>query len=91
MWFYIYNCGPYSKFLKVKKTFKVLGFILILLCLIGVILTGERSNSFKALIGFSIFILIIDYVKLKIKLSYFLPFCYFLNFYNFQIILNIDM
>ena len=31
-------------------------------------LTGERSNGFKALLGFSIFILAIDYVKLKIKI-----------------------
>ena len=31
-------------------------------------LTGERSNGLKALIGFSIFISIIDYVKLRSKI-----------------------
>ena len=54
--------------LKSKKTLKIFGFFIILLCLIGVILTGERSNGLKALIGFLIFISIIDYVKLRNKL-----------------------
>ena len=32
------------------------GFLIIILCLVGVMLTGERSNGLKALIGFLIFI-----------------------------------
>ena len=59
--------GYVLNFLKSKKTLKIIGFLIILLSLVGIILTGERSNSLKALIGFLIFISIIDYVKLKIK------------------------
>ena len=39
---------------------------------IGVILTGERSNGLKALIGFLIFISMIDYVNLRSKIIAFL-------------------
>jgi len=54
-----------------KKVLKVLGLIIILFCLVGIMLTGERSNSLKALIGIAIFISIIDYVKLKQKILIF--------------------
>tara|TARA_E500000178_G_scaffold16919_2_gene16155 strand:+ start:12155 stop:13423 length:1269 start_codon:yes stop_codon:yes gene_type:complete len=64
--------GYVLNFLKSKKILKIFGFLLILLCLAGVILTGERSNGLKALIGFLIFISIIDYVKLKGKILIFL-------------------
>ncbi len=60
--------GYILNFLSTKNKLKTLGFITILFCLIGIMLTGERSNGFKALLGFSIFILAIDYVKLKIKI-----------------------
>ena len=43
---YIFN------FLKSRKTLKISGLLIILSILIGVMLTGERSNSLKALIGF---------------------------------------
>ena len=58
--------------LKSKKILKILGFTIVLLSLLGIILTGERSNALKALIGFLIFISIIDYVKLKSKILIFL-------------------
>ena len=64
--------GYVLNFLKSRKILKTFGFLLILLCLAGVILTGERSNGLKALIGFLIFISIIDYVKLKGKILIFL-------------------
>ena len=60
--------GHILNFLKPKNKLKSLGFIIILFCLVGIMLTGERSNGFKALIGFSIFILAIDYVKLRNKI-----------------------
>ena len=60
--------GYILNFLKSKNKLKSLGFIIILFCLVGIMLTGERSNGFKALIGFSIFILLIDYVKLRNKI-----------------------
>ena len=43
--------GYILNFLKSKKIFKIFGFLIILLCLVGIILTGERSNGLKALIG----------------------------------------
>ena len=64
--------GYILNFLKSKKFFKIFGFFLILLSLVGVILTGERSNGLKALIGFLIFISIIDYVNLRSKIIAFL-------------------
>ncbi len=63
---YIFN------FLKSQKKLKIFGFLILALTLLGVILTGERSNGLKALIGFIIFISIIDYVKLRSKIIIFL-------------------
>ena len=59
---YIFNL------LKSQNNLKIFGFLILALCLFGVILTGERSNGLKALIGLVIFISMIDYVKLKVKL-----------------------
>ena len=63
--------GYILNFLKSKKFLKVLGFIIILFSLFGIILTGERSNSLKAIIGIMIFVSIIDFVKLKQKILIF--------------------
>ena len=63
---YIFN------FLKSQNNFKIFGFLILALSLFGVILTGERSNGLKALIGFIIFISMIDYVKLRSKIIIFL-------------------
>ena len=64
--------GYILNFLKSQKILKIFGLFLILLSLAGVILTGERSNGLKALIGMFIFISIIDYVKFKNKILIFL-------------------
>ena len=64
--------GYVLNFLKSQKILKIFGFLIILLSLVGIILTGERSNGLKALIGFSIFISIIDYLKLRNKILIFL-------------------
>ena len=45
--------GYFLNFLKSKKILKVFGLIIILFCIVGIMLTGERSNSLKALIGLS--------------------------------------
>ena len=63
--------GFILNFLKSKKILKLFGFLIIFFCLVGVMVTGERSNGLKALIGFSIFISIIDYVKLRDKILVF--------------------
>ena len=63
---YIFN------FLKSQKNLKIFGFLVLVLSLFGIILTGERSNGLKALIGFIIFISMIDYVKLRSKIIIFL-------------------
>ncbi len=60
--------GYILNFLKSQKILKTFGFLLILLTLVGVMLTGERSNGLKALTGLIIFISIIDYVKFKNKI-----------------------
>ena len=60
--------GYILNFLKSQKILKIFGLLLILLILVGVMVTGERSNGLKALIGLIIFISIIDYVKFKNKI-----------------------
>jgi len=76
--------GYILNFLKFKKSLKIIGFLIILLCLIGIMITGERSNGLKALIGLLIFISIIDYVKLRSKImilfSLFIIFFLTINF-----------
>ena len=64
--------GYILSFLKSQKIFKIFGFIIILVCLTGIMVTGERSNGLKALIGLLIFISIIDYVNWKKRLFVFL-------------------
>ncbi len=64
--------GHVLNFLKSHKVLKIFGFLIVLFSLVGIIFTGERSNSLKALIGFLIFISIIDYVKLRSKVLIFL-------------------
>ncbi len=79
--------GYILNFLKSKKALKALGLIIILFCLVGIMLTGERSNSLKALIGFVIFISIIDYVKFKQKILIFITivatFIFAINFSDY--------
>ena len=77
--------GFILNFLKEKRILKLLGFIIIFFCLVGVMVTGERSNGLKALIGLSIFIAIIDYVKLRDKILFFLTlFIIFIFTINFS-------
>ena len=59
---------------KSPKILKLIGFMIILFCLVGIMLTGERSNGLKALIGIVIFFSIIDYIKLKQKILIFIVF-----------------
>ena len=68
--------GYILNFLKSKNILKIFGFLLILLTLVGVMLTGERSNGLKALIGLIVFIFIIDYVKFKNKILILLSILY---------------
>ncbi len=79
--------GYILNFLKSKNKLKSLGFIIILFCLVGIMLTGERSNGFKALIGFSIFILAINYVKLRnkilVSIIFFSIFFFTINFSDY--------
>ena len=80
--------GYVLNFLKSKKIFKIFGFFLILISLLGIILTGERSNGLKVLIGFLIFISMIDYVNLRSKilafLSIFIIFFFTINFSDYM-------
>ena len=80
--------GYILNFFKSKKFLKIFGFLVILFCLVGIMLTGERSNSLKALIGIVIFISVIDYIKLKQKILIFIAFfaIFFFLQLTFQII-----
>ena len=71
---YIFN------YLKSQKSLKIFGILIALLCLVGIMLTGERSNGLKALIGFIIFISLIDYVKLRSKILILLSFFFVIFF-----------
>ena len=79
--------GYILSFLKSPKILKIFGFIIILVCLIGIMVTGERSNGLKALIGLLIFVSIIDYVNLKNRIFVFLAiltvFFFLVNFSDY--------
>ena len=59
-------------FLKRKLNNNFIFLIIILSFFISVLLTGERSNTIKALMSLVVFISIIDIIKLKTKLLIFL-------------------
>ena len=46
---------------------KFLSFLILMIFLIGVLITGERSNAIKVFIGCFIFLFFIDYIKLRTK------------------------
>ena len=59
--------------LKKKNNFyKYLSLVIFVLLLTSVLVTGERSNTIKAVLGFSIFILCLDFFRIKFKLFFFL-------------------
>ena len=57
-----------DSFKKKKDNFKILLLFIILISLIGIFITGERSNTIKAFFGMSLFFLITDTFKWKIKI-----------------------
>ena len=61
-------------FLVLKKKgdfYKYFSLLFLVLFLISVLVTGERSNTIKAILGFSIFFLFLDFFKIKFKLLFF--------------------
>jgi len=60
--------GYLLQFLKNKTKGNFLSLVLILLFLLSVIVTGERSNSIKVTFGIVLLILIIDIIKPKTKI-----------------------
>ena len=61
-------------FLVLKKKgdfYKYFSLLFFVLFLISVLVTGERSNTIKAILGFSIFFLFLDFFKIKFKLLFF--------------------
>ena len=86
--------GYILNFFKSKKILKIFGFLIILFCFVGIMLTGERSNSLKALIGIVIFISIIDYIKFKQKVlifaAFFAIFFFAINFSDYLKLRYID-
>ena len=58
--------------LKNEKLSNILTILLIFIFFVSIILTGERSNTIKAFFGVSIFILILDNLKIKHKIFFFI-------------------
>ena len=54
-----------------KKYNYLICFLVVTLFLICIFITGERSNTIKAILGFSIFFLFLDFFKIKFKLLFF--------------------
>ena len=46
---------------------KFLSFLILTIFLVGVLITGERSNTIKVFVGCFIFLFVIDYIKLRTK------------------------
>ena len=64
--------GYISLVLKKRGDFyKYFSLLFFVLFLISVLVTGERSNTIKAILGFSIFFLFLDFFKIKFKLLFF--------------------
>ena len=47
---------------------KTIAFIFLVIAFMSVIFTGERSNTIKAFLGIAIYFLLLDFLKIKIKL-----------------------
>ena len=54
---------------KKKKNFRILLLFFVLFSFIGILITGERSNTLKAFFGIILFFLITDFLDWKIKIS----------------------
>tara|TARA_Y100001970_G_scaffold293618_1_gene441722 strand:+ start:15678 stop:16925 length:1248 start_codon:yes stop_codon:yes gene_type:complete len=53
-----------------KKNYPIfISILFFILCLVAILITGERSNTIKAFFGFVIFLFFLDFLKLKIKIS----------------------
>ena len=54
---------------KKKKNFRILLLFFVLFSFIGILITGERSNTIKVFFGIILFFLITDFLNWKIKIS----------------------
>lgn len=54
--------------IELKKKNFLLIFLILILFILAILLTGERSNTIKAFLGLSFFILLIDKINLKKKI-----------------------
>ena len=65
--------------LKYNNTSKFLSFLILTIFFVGILITGERSNSIKVFIGFFLFLLVIDHIKIKTK---FVSVCLFVSIFS---------
>ena len=63
-----------DSFKKKKDSLRILILIILLLSLIGILITGERSNTIKVFFGITLFFLMTDLLKWKNKIISFLVF-----------------
>jgi len=81
-------------FFDKKYNYKYYIFLLIILFLLSIFITGERSSSLKVLLGISIFFLLYKEINLKSKISFilvifFIIFTSILNTHNLDDRLNL--
>ncbi len=77
--FFIVSGFLINSFRKIGGNFRVLFLFLILFALIGILMTGERSNTIKAFFGTILFFLITDFLKWKVKIICSLVFLIFVS------------
>ena len=61
----------FEKYKYSSNTFITIGFLLTIFFISSIILTGERSNTIKAILGLILYLLLFDKKKILIKKKYF--------------------
>ncbi|WP_143755556.1 hypothetical protein, partial [Candidatus Pelagibacter communis] len=61
-------CGYIFTIFRNNNKYKPLSLIIPALILTGILLTGERSNTIKSFSGIFLFIILIDYIKIRNKI-----------------------
>ena len=60
----------FGHLLSNQKLNKIFAWIFLAIALLGILLTGERSNFIKAFLGFFIFFSLVDFLRLKLKIFF---------------------
>lgn len=83
--FFICSGFFFERYKNVSNTFTIIGFIIILFFLSAIILTGERSNTIRAIIGLILFLLLskkINFHKRKIISIFIVIIIFYFSFFQ---------